>query len=115
MKIIVSGSHLVDFPEMEGYATEKVARLSRYHHKIEKISVRLTAERAHRNEEHDFTCEIIVAVPGRDVEVVERDRFMDKAIDKALERMKRTLIKAKEKSVSKKHKEGILAKLLSRF
>lgn len=115
MNIIVSGSHLNDFPEMESYAEEKVARLAKYHPRIEKISVRLIGEKAHRNESHDFTCELIVAIPGRDLEVIEKDRSMDKAIDVALDRMKRMLVKSKEKNLSKKHRFAILRKLTDRF
>jgi len=115
MNIIVSGSHLNDFPEMEAYAKEKVSRLAKYHTRIEKISVRLIGEKAHRNESHGFTCELIVAIPGRDLEVIEKDRNMDKAIDVALDRMKRLLVKSKEKSLSKKHRFSVLRKLVDRF
>ncbi len=115
MNIIVSGSHLKDFPEMEAYAKEKVSRLSKYHPRIEKISVRLIGEKAHRSEDHDFICELIIAVPGKDLEVLEKDRRMDKAIDVALDRMKRLLVKSKEKAVSKKHRLVSLRKLFDRF
>ena len=115
MNIIISGSHLKDFPEAEAYAKEKVERLARYHSRIEKISVRLISEKAHRSEDHDFICELIVAIPGRDLEVLEKDKNMDKAIDVALDRMKRLLVKSKEKSLSKKHRLVSLRKLFHRF
>lgn len=100
---------------MEKYAIEKVSRLSKYHPRIEKISVRLIGEKAHRNENHDYTCELIIAIPGRDLEVLEKDRNMDKAIDVALDRMKRLLVRSKEKSMSRKHRLAGLRKIFDRF
>lgn len=114
MKIVVSHLHLKDFTQPELYAREKVAKLAKYFPKILEIDVRLIANLAHRGREQDYTCEIIIKIPGRNLEIVDTERSMDKAIDKALERAKRLLVKAKEKKISLKHKEGILAKLLNR-
>lgn len=115
MNIIVSGSHIENFPQAEDYAKKKVARLGKYHSKIDKITVRLIEEKAHRNQNHDFVCEIIVSVPGKDLEIVDKDLSADMAIDKALDRMKRLLIKSKEKQITKKHRLGVLSKFLERF
>lgn len=115
MQIIVSGQNLENFPELEKYAQKKVAKLPKFHPKIEKIQVRLISEKSHRNELHNSTCEIIADIPGRNLEIVERDKSMDKAIDKAVERMHRLLVKTKEKKISKWHKFGILEKLRNRF
>ncbi|OGD86978.1 ribosomal subunit interface protein [Candidatus Curtissbacteria bacterium RIFCSPHIGHO2_01_FULL_41_11] len=110
MQIIVSGSRLVEFPEIEAYAREKVSKLSKYSSKIENIRVRLISEKSHRNEQHNSFCEIALDLPGKNLEVKDSENSMDKAIDKAVERMKRALVKYKEKSVSKKHKEGTFAR-----
>lgn len=107
MNIIISGSHFDDFPKAKKYAYEKLERLSKYHPRIEKVAIRLISEKAHRNEKHDFTCEIIASVPGNDLEITQKDLAPDKAFDIALDRMKRLLIKSKEKQTSKKHKEGL--------
>lgn len=114
MNIIVSGSHFEDFPKAEKYVRGKVERLAKYHPAIQKISVRLIAEKAHINKKHGFTCEIIVSIPGNDLEIVEKDLAADIAFDKALDRMKRLLVKSKEKKISLKHRFGILGKLLRR-
>lgn len=114
MKIIVSGLHLKKFPELEVYAVKRVQKLSRYFKNILKLEVRLIWEKSHRNELHSSTCEIIADIPGRNLEIVERDQTMDKAIDRAVERMHRLLVKTKEKKISKQHKEGIFAKILRR-
>lgn len=115
MKIVVSHLHLKDFTQPELYAKEKVEKLAKYFPKILEIDVRLIAEVAHRGQETDYTCEIIIKVPDHNLEIVDTERAMDKAIDKALERAKRLLVKTKEKSISKKHREGILAKLRQKF
>lgn len=115
MNIIVSGIHFEDFPKSEDYAKEKVARLTKYHQKILKIEVRLFAEADHLNPKHDFACEIKIALPGRDLEIIDREKSIDKAIDKAAERMKRILVKNKEKPATKRHKLGILFKLKDRI
>ena len=107
MNIIISGSHFEDFPNAKKYAQEKLERLTKYHPRIEKIAVRLISEKAHRNEKHDFTCEIIASIPGNNLEITEYDLAPDKAFDIALDRMKRLLIKSKEKQTSKKHKQAL--------
>lgn len=115
MNIIITGIHFEDFPKAESYAKEKASKLSKFHPRIEKIEVRLFAEKSHRSDKHDFCCEIKISIPGSDLEVVDRQRSIDKAIDLATDRMKRLLVKSKEKSTSKQHRLGILTKLLDRF
>lgn len=114
MKIIVSGSHLKQFPELEAYTEKKVAKLTRYSKKIIEVRVRLVSEKSHRNQFHNSFCEIAVDLPGRNLEIVDSELAMDKAIDKAVERMKRLIVKTKEKTISKKHKEGEKQKLTTR-
>ena|SRR3989344_3178437 len=115
MNIVVSGIHLEKFPEMEDYAKKKVAKLSKFHSKIEEINVRLIEKASHRGQEQDYYCEITVHVPGKVLEIIDNERAMDKAIDKALERMKQVLIKHKEKQITIKHRLGILTKFKNRF
>ncbi len=114
MNIIISGIHFEDFPKAEDYAHQKVSRLSKFNPRIEKAEVRLFEEKSHRNDKHDFCCEIKISIPGDDLEVVDRERSIDKAIDLAADRMKRLLVKSKEKDTSKSHKLGLLEKLLGR-
>lgn len=115
MQIIVTGQHLKKFPELENYATKKAQKLTHYFPKILKIQVRLISEESHRGQEDDYYCEIEVDIPGRNLLLKDAERSMDKAIDKAVERMQRLLVKTKEKKITAKHREGIINKLLSRF
>ncbi len=114
MKIQITEIHLED-PKAKVYAQKKVEKLTKFHPKIERVNIRLFGEKAHRNQDHDFACEIEVAVPGHVLEIVDSERAIDKAIDKAVERMKRALVKHKEKQITRKHREGLVNKLLNRF
>ncbi len=100
---------------MEAYTEKKVVKLTKYHSKIEEIKVRLISEKSHRNEDHNYFCEIEVVLPGHNLEVKDSELAMDKAIDKALERMKIALIRYKEKRLTKQHKQGLLGKFKNRF
>ena len=115
MNIVVSGLHLKNFPELEDYARKKVAKFAKFYPKILKVDVRLIAKEAHRDQDQDYTCEIQVTIPGNTLEINDNERSMDKAIDKAVERMQRLLTRTKEKKISKMHKIGILNKIKSRF
>lgn len=115
MKIIVSGIHLKEFPEVEEYAKEKVKKLAKFHSKIDLIEVRLISQKSHRDKEQDYYCEIEIDIPGKNLSIVDVEHSVDKAIDKAVERMKRLLVKVKEKKISKQHKEGIVTKIAKRF
>lgn len=108
MQIIVSGQHLKLFPKLENYAIKKVEKLSKFHSKIEIINVHLVSSKSHREKTQDYVCELVISVPGKNLELVDTEESMEKAIDKAVERAKRLLVKHKEKSTSKKHKEGII-------
>lgn len=111
MNIIVSGKHLKKAPEMEQYAIDKVQKLEKFHKNIEKITIDLFEEIAHADKNTDYFCEIIVDIPGRNLEIKESDSRMDKAIDFAVERMKRLMVKEKEKRITKKHQEGVKSKI----
>lgn len=114
MKIQITEIHIRDTKARE-YAQGKIEKLAKFHPNIERINVRLFGEKAHRNQNHDFTCEIAVAIRGHVLDIVDGERSIDKAIDLATDRMKRVLIKHKEKHITQKHREGFVAKLVSRF
>lgn len=115
MNISISGLHLETDPKLREYAHKKTKKLLKYHPKITDLKVRLISEKSHRGQEQDYYCEITIHVPGRILEIVDVEREMEKAIDKAVERMKRALIKYREREISKLHKRGIVRKLLSRW
>ena len=115
MNISVSGLHLQTDPKLREYADKKAKKLLKFHPKITDLKVRLISQKAHRGQEQDYYCEITVHIPGKILEIVDTQREMEKAIDRAVERMKRTLIKSREKEISKLHRRGIVRKFLSRW
>jgi len=114
VQIKIAEIHFKD-PKVEKYALEKVERLAKFHRGIQTVTVRLTSEKAHRGQNHTSFCELEFDITGKNFVIRDNERDIDKAIDKAVERAKRTLVKHKEKDLSKKHKKGIMGKLLLRF
>ena len=114
MKIRIAEIHFKD-PKIEKYALQKVEKLAKFHRGIQSVTVRLTSEKAHRGQNHTSFCELEFDITGKNFVIRDSEREIDKAIDKAVERAKRTLVKHKEKNLSKKHKKGVVAKLLLRF
>lgn len=113
MEIKVAEIHFKN-QKIEDYAVEKVSKLEKYHKGIKLITVRLTLEKNHRNQNHTSFCELEFDISGKNFVIKDSEREIDKAIDKAVERAKRTLIKRKEKTLSKNHKRGIVEKLFKR-
>ena len=115
MNIAVTGLHMEKDPQLKEYAYKKSKKLLKYHTQIQDINIRLISQKSHRGQEKDFYCELTVKVPGKTLEIVDTQRYMDKAIDRAVDRMIRLLVKYREKQISKLHRKGILNKVLSRF
>lgn len=115
MKITITGIHLNNQENLREYARKKAEKLAKYDPKIKSINVRLSAQKSHGGKNHNYYCEIETDLPGRKLEIVDHEETMDKAIDKATERMKKSLTRNKEKDISKKHRKGILGKLFNRF
>ena len=115
MDISITGLHIETDPKLKEYASTKAKKLLKYNTRITDLKVRLFGEKAHRSEDHDYYCEITVHVPGKILEIVDKERDVTKAIDKAVDRMKKALVRHREKAISKRHKEGLAAKLLRRL
>ena len=113
MKIKITEIHFKD-EKIEKYALKRVGGLEKYHRDIQLLTVRLTTEKNHRNQNHTAFCELQFDIPGKNFVIKDSEKEIDKAIDKAVERAKRTLIKYKEKEISKKHNAAIKAKRLRR-
>lgn len=115
MIVTVSGIHISKHPNLKKYAKEKVEKLKKFHKQIEKIEVRLILEKDHRGQENDYYCEIKISIPGHNLEIKDVERNFEKAVDKAVIRMKTTLIRHKEKHLTREHKHGVINKILNRI
>lgn len=114
MKIKIAELHFKN-PKIEDYAIKKVEKLAKFHQGIESVTVRLTAASTHLRTNHSCFCELEFDIAGKNFVIKDSEKAIDKAIDKACERAKRTLVKHKEKSLSKKHRSGILGKIVNRL
>lgn len=110
MKISISAQHFKLTKEIKDYVEEKVEKLDKFHPKITKIDVKLMYKKTHRGKEKDFYCELIIDVPGKNVEILDNESTIEEAIDLAADRAKVALTRHKEKFVSKIHKKAISLK-----
>jgi len=113
VRIKIAEIHFKD-QKIEDYALDKVSKLEKFHSGIKLVTIRLTLEKNHRTQNHTSFCELEFDMVGRDFVVKDSERQIDKAVDKAVERAKITLVRHKEKGISKKHKEALEAKKLKR-
>ncbi len=109
--ITISAIHLKNPQKAKDYAKSKFTKLTKYDQRIEKIEVRLIGALSHRDKNTDFDCELKIVVPGHDLEIKDTQSSISAAIDKAEDRVKRLLVKNKEKHLSKKHKLGLISKI----
>ena len=109
MRIKIAEIHFKD-QKIEDYALDKVSKLEKFHSGIKLVTIRLTLEKNHRTQNHTSFCELEFDMVGRDFVIKDSERQIDKAIDKAVERAKRSLVRHKEKEVSKKHREATKVK-----
>ncbi len=113
MRIKIAEIHFKD-QKIEDYAVNKVSKLEKFHSGIKLVTIRLTLEKNHRTQNHTSFCELEFDMAGRDFVIKDSERQIDKAIDKAVERAKRSLVRHKEKEISKKHREAVKAKRRTR-
>ncbi len=78
------------------YAQEELDRLSRVHRRIEAARVVLTEEGL------DKRAEVTVSVPGQEFHVAESAQSLEVAVDRCVDRIRRSLIKHKDTVVRSK-------------
>ncbi|OGD87288.1 ribosomal subunit interface protein, partial [Candidatus Curtissbacteria bacterium RBG_13_35_7] len=100
MIINISALHQQNSTKIKLYAKKKVEKLAKYHNQIQKIKARLISQKSHRGQDQDCTCELTIHIPRQILEIVDSERDFYKAVDSAINRAKRTLIKSKEKQIS---------------
>lgn len=110
VKINIATIHLKEFPKAKEYAQEKIKNLDKYHLHLEGLDVRLIGKKSHRGQEQDYYCELTIHVPNHKIEIVDVQRDIEKAVDRAIARAKKALVRYKEKELSKKHKAAIRSK-----
>jgi len=106
-KIIITDRHFNPQPSLNNYAYKKALKLLHHNSHIEKISITIDKDIAHRNKQTVYRVNIHISIPGKDLNLNDEGPNMTQTIDSAIHRLDRELIKTKEKIKDKKHRPGI--------
>lgn len=97
MNLHLTGHHLEITPAIRGYVSSKLQRITHHFDHVIDVSVVLTVEKLQRR------IEASVHVRGRDIFCENADADMYAAIDGLVDKLDRTIIKHKEKSLERRH------------
>lgn len=97
MNLHLTGHHLEITPAIRDYVSSKLQRITHHFDHVIDVSVVLTVEKLQRR------IEASVHVRGRDIFCENADADMYAAIDGLVDKLDRTIIKHKEKSLERRH------------
>jgi len=97
MNLHLTGHHLEITPAIRDYVSSKLQRITHHFDHVIDVSVVLTVEKLQRR------IEASVHVRGRDIFCESADADMYAAIDGLVDKLDRTIIKHKEKSLERRH------------
>jgi putative sigma-54 modulation protein len=97
MNLHLTGHHLEITPAIRDYVSSKLQRITHHFDHVIDVSVVLTVEKLRRR------IEASVHVRGRDIFCENADADMYAAIDGLVDKLDRTIIKHKEKSLEHRH------------
>ena len=102
MNLYLTGHHLEITPSIREYVSSKLARITHHFDHVIDVNVVLTVEKLNQK------VEASVHVRGRDIHCESTDPDMYAAIDGLVDKLDRTIIKHKEKSLERRHGGGAL-------
>ena len=97
MNLNLTGHHLEITPAIRDYVSSKLQRITHHFDHVIDVSVVLTVEKLQRR------IEASVHVRGKDIFCENADADMYAAIDGLMDKLDRTVIKHKEKSLMHRH------------
>ena len=97
MNLHLTGHHLEITPAIRDYVSSKLQRITHHFDHVIDVNVVLTVEKLQRR------IEASVHVRGRDIFCESADANMYAAIDGLVDKLDRTIIKHKEKSLERRH------------
>lgn len=97
MNLHLTGHHLEITPAIRDYVSSKLQRITHHFDHVIDVSVVLTVEKLQRR------IEASVHVRGRDIFCENADADMYAAVDGLVDKLDRTIIKHKEKSLERRH------------
>ena len=105
MNLNLTGHHLEITPAIRGYVSSKLERITHHFDHVIDINVILTVERLERR------IEASVHLSGKDIFCESAATDMYAAIDGLVDKLDRTIIKHKEKSLARRHGGAVLKRL----
>ena len=97
MNIYLTGHHVEITPAIRDYVSGKLQRITHHFDHVIDVNVVLTVEKL------DHKVEASVHVRGKDIHCESADADMYAAIDGLIDKLDRTIIKHKEKSLDHRH------------
>ena len=97
MNLHLTGHHLEITPAIRDYVSNKLQRITHHFDHVIDVSVVLTVEKLQRR------IEASVHVRGKDIFCESADADMYAAIDGLIDKLDRTIIKHKEKTLERRH------------
>src|SRR5688572_10065797 len=97
MNIYLTGHHVEITPAIRDYVSGKLARITHHFDHVIDVNVVLTVEKLNQK------VEASVHVRGKDIHCESTDADMYAAIDGLIDKLDRTIIKHKEKSLDHRH------------
>ena len=97
MNLHLTGHHIDITPAIRGYVSSKLERITHHFDHVIDVNVILTAEKLERK------IEASVHLRGKEIFCESADADMYAAIDGLVDKLDRTIIKHKEKSLAHRH------------
>ena len=97
MNLNLTGHHVEITPSIRDYVSSKLERITHHFDHVIDVNVILTVEKLNQK------VEASVHVRGRDIHCESTDPDMYAAIDRLIDKLDRTIIKHKEKSLQQRH------------
>ena len=102
MNLHLTGHHLEITPSIREYVSSKLARITHHFDHVIDVNVILSVEKLNQK------VEASVHVRGKDIHCESTNPDMYAAIDGLVDKLDRTIIKHKEKSLERRHSGGAL-------
>ncbi len=100
MNLHLTGHHVEVTPAIRDYVSTKLERITHHFDHVIDVNVILTVEKLQRK------IEASVRVRGRDIFCESADSDMYAAIDSLVDKLDRTIVKHKERSLERRHAAG---------
>ena len=100
MNLHLTGHHVEITPAIREYVATKLQRITHHFEQVIDVNVILSVEKLHQKIEAN------VHVRGRDIFCESQDADMYAAIDGLVDKLDRTILKHKQKSLDRRHSAG---------